>query len=527
VILLAVFPCLCGTILHAQPVITSDVCVYGGTSCGVAAAVEAARQGKTVVIVEIGGHLGGMTSGGQCRMDIGNKAAIGGIAREYFERLASHYGAGNHWVYEPGMAEKDFLEMVNAEKAPTFLHQRLHAVKKNGATIQQLQMESGQVFRALEYIDCSYEGDLMAMAGVSNAVGREPNSQYNETLNGIRATTPKCQFEVAVDPWIKPGDPSSGLLPLIQTNVFGFPGGGDESVQAFNFRMCLTQVESNRVTISPPEHYDPARYELLARYIEALAASGKTPKLADLIQFQAIPNGKSDVNNNGPISTDYVGGNGDYPNGTFEQRSDIWEAHEDYTRGLFHFLAVSQRVPEPLREEMQSWGLCKDEFVDNEGWPYQLFIREARRMVSDYVMTENNCAKSLAVPDAVGLAVGSPESHNCRRIVRNGRVENEGDVHGGSNPPFQISYRAIVPKAAQCENILVPVCLSASHIAYGAIRLEPVFMVLGHSAAAAACQAIDEKKPVQKIDVPKLQKRLITEHQVLEWKDENKTPLPK
>jgi hypothetical protein len=378
-------------------------------------------------------------------------------------------------------------------------------------------MEDGTVFQARVFIDASYEGDLMAKAGVSYFVGREANSIYHETLDGIRAATPKHQFTVPVDPYVRPGDPSSGLLPLIQIQPLGNAGEGDHSVQAYNFRLCLTQNPTNKMPIAPPADYDPARYELLARYIESLVAAGQKPRLRQFMDIIPMPQGKTDINNNGGFSTDFIGENYGYAEGSYAERERIWQAHEDYTRGFLHFLASSPRVPLPLRAEMQSWGLCKDEFTDTAGWPHQLYIREARRMVSEYVMTENNCRYSMKVPDPVGLAAYTMDSHNCRRIVRNGSVENEGDVQVGGFPPYQISYRAIVPRQSECENLLVPVCLSGSHIAYGSIRMEPVFMVLGQSSAIAAGLALEERVAVQKIQYEELRRHLLAAKQILEW----------
>ncbi|MDB6023628.1 MAG: xly [Pedosphaera sp.] len=502
----------------ATEFITTDVCIYGGTAGGVAAAVEAARLGKTAAIAEFGSHLGGMSSGGLSQTDIGNKGAIGGISREFYQRMGKHYGKEEQWSFEPSVAENIFFQMVNEARTPVYFHQRLASVKKDGPRISEIKMENGKVYRAKKFIDASYEGDLMARAGVSYAIGREANAQYHETLNGIRPQTPKHQFTVPVDPYLKPGDPSSGLLPLIQPGDGGTPGEGDHAVQAYNFRMCLTQNPDNRRPIAPPAKYDPSRFELLARYIEALTNAGKMPKLGELMHIQPMPNGKTDINNNGGFSTDFIGANYDYPEADYARRAQIWREHEDYTRGFFHFLATSPRVPEYLRKEMQSWGLARDEFRDTGGWPHQLYVREARRMISDYVMTENNCRESITLPDAIGLAAYTMDSHNCQRIVKNSHAENEGDTQIGGFPPYPIAYRSIIPKTGECENLLVPVCLSSTHIAYGSIRMEPVFMVLGHSAAAAACQAIDEKVPLAKVNVEKLQKQLLAEHQILEWR---------
>ena len=502
----------------AQERIEADICVYGGTAGGVAAAVQAARLGHQVVLLEFGRHLGGMTSGGLGQTDIGNKAAIGGIAREFYQRVGKFYGKEESWVFEPHVAERILFEMVNEAKVAVYFESRLKALFKEGAKIREIRMDDGRIIRARIFIDATYEGDLMAKTGVSFTTGREPNAQYGESLNGVRGVTPKHQFLVAVDPYREPGNEASGLLPLIQNAPAGAPGAGDAAVQAYNFRLVLTKNKGNQRPIAPPQNYDPARYELLARYLKAWAAStNRQPTLGQLMHIQMMPGGKTDINNNGGFSTDHIGANEEYPNGDYATRARIWKEHEDYTRGFLHFLATDARVPENIRREMQAWGLTRDEFMDSGGWPHQLYVREARRLVSDYVMTENNCRHSIQVPDAIGLAAYTMDSHNCRRIARQGRVENEGDVQAGGFPPYPIAYRSIVPKKSECENLLVPVCLSASHIAYGSIRMEPVFMVLGHSAAAAASAALEHNCAVQEVDVARLQERLQAGRQNLRW----------
>jgi hypothetical protein len=533
--------------ISAAEVIQSDLCIYGGTAGGVAAAVQAAHMGKTAIIAEFGNHLGGMTSGGLGATDIGNKAAIGGISREFYHRVALHYSkpkawrfqtqeeffkdrAGRTtvteltspdatmWTFEPHVAEDILFEMINEAKTPVYFQQRLAGVKKEGGHIIEISMEDGKVFRARMFIDATYEGDLMAKAGVSYTVGREANSQYDETLNGVRPTTPKHQFTVPVDSFLKSGDAPSGLLPFIQNVSLGEAGAQDRSVQAYNFRLCYTRNPANRLPHKKPGNYDASKYELLARYLEALVAAGKKPQLSEFWNPIAMPNGKTDINNNGGFSTDFIGANYDYPDANYAARAKIWRAHEDYILGFVYFLATSPRVPQNLRAEMQTWGPAKDEFLDTANWPHQLYVREARRMVSDYVMTEHNCRGQIKAEDPVGLAAYTMDSHNCRRVVRDGHVENEGDVQVGGFPPYPISYRAIVPKAAECDNLLVPVCLSATHISYGSIRMEPVFMILGQSAATIAALALDEKMPVQKLDDGKLRERLLADKQVLEWK---------
>jgi len=543
----ALFVLVVGPWVTANDLIKSDICIYGGTAGGVAAAVQAARMGKTVVIAESSSHLGGMTSGGLGATDIGNKAAIGGIAREFYHRVAQHYAQDDAWqlespeeyfqkranrnkladlkspdatmwTFEPHVAQNILFEMINDARTPVYFEQRLAVVKKKGLRITEIIMDNGRAFRAKMFIDATYEGDLMAKAGVSFTVGREANTQYGETLNGVRAETPHHQFIVPVDPYVQRGDPSSGLLPFIQSGDGGKPGQGDHCVQAYNFRLCYTKNPVNRLPHYKPKNYSPAKYELLARYLEALVADGKPPMLDKFWHPTWMPNGKTDINNNGGFSTDCIGGNYDYPNADYAARAKIWKAHEDYIQGFAYFLATSPRVPENMRSEMQQWGPAADEFPDTGGWPYQLYVREARRMVSDYVMTEHNCRGTVTVKDAVGLGAYGMDSHNCQRLVKNGHAENEGDTQVHGFTPYPIAYRSIVPKAAECGNLLVPICLSATHISYGSIRMEPVFMILGQSAATAATLALDEKVAVQKISYNRLRERLLADKQVLEWK---------
>ncbi len=541
---------LCLAILpshNATEVIEADLCIYGGTAGGVAAGVQAARMGKTAVIAEFGNHLGGLTSGGLGATDIGNKAAIGGMAREFYHRIALHYANSNAWrfeqceeyfahragrstanelsgpdatmwTFEPHVAEDILFQMVNEAKVAVYFQQRLASVKKQGGRIAEIAMENGKVYRAAMFVDATYEGDLMAKTGVGYTVGREANSKYNETINGIRAETPKHQFTAPVDPYLKAGDPGSGLLPFIQSGDGGTPGDGDARVQAYNFRLCYTQDPANRLPHRPPPKYDPARYELLARYLEALVAAQRTPELRSFWNPIWMPNHKTDINNNGGFSTDFIGANYAYPDADYATREQIWQAHEDYVRGFVYFLATSPRVPENMRTEMQKWGPARDEFLDMGNWPHQLYVREARRMISDYVMTEHHCRGHQTAEDPVGLGAYGMDSHNCQRIVKGGHAENEGDVQVGVSAPYPISYRSIVPKGGECENLLVPICLSATHIAYGSIRMEPVFMILGQSAATAAVLAIERKTSVQKLPYETLRPRLLADKQILEWK---------
>jgi len=506
---------------QAENLIETDICVYGGTSAGVVAAVAARRLGKSAVLIEPGRHLGGMTAGGLGATDVGNRGAIGGMAREFYQRVHDfylrRYGPDSEQVkdcrdgfrFEPHVAEMIFNEMVKEAGVPVFLGQRLKSVKKRRNRITEIATEGGTVFRAQVFIDATYEGDLMAQAKVSYTIGRESNAKYGETLNGIQFGHRGHQFRVPVDPYVVEGDPSSGLLKGISPDPPGHHGDGDHRVQAYCFRLCLTNVPENRVPFPKPKGYDPDRYTLYARYINkgVFEIFGNS---------QRLPNNKTDTNNHGAFATDNIGMNYDYPDGDWATRQRIIEDHLNYQQGLFWFLCHDERVPSHIREQVNQWGLAKDEFVDNGNWPHQLYVREARRMISDSVMTEHNCRGTVVAEDSIGLASYNMDSHHVRRLVIDGRVMNEGDVQVGVSP-YPIAYRSIVPRESECANLLVPVCLSSSHIAYGSIRMEPVFMILGQSAATAAHFAIDAKTSVQKIDVKKLQEQLLKDKQILRW----------
>lgn len=499
-----------------QPAIEVDVLVYGATSGGVIAAYTAKTYGKSVLLVEPGRHLGGMSSGGLGQTDIGNKYAVTGLALDFYRRLGSYYGRFEAWQFEPHAAEQVFEAYLDEAEVEILYSRRIKDVEKSGTDIQTVTLEyagsTGRtpdlVVAAKVFIDASYEGDLMARAGASYFVGREANSVYNETLNGVQLMTGH-QFPDGVDPYVTPGDPSSGLLPEI-TGVGVEPNGtGGRGVQAYNFRMSLCRDDAGRLPITEPDNYDPDRYELLLRLIE----KNDPQSLNELFIISEMPRGKTDWNNRGGFSTDFIGKNWDYPDADYDERAAIWKAHEDYQKGLLFFYATDERVPEHLRREMQTWGYCRDEFLDTDGWPHQLYVREARRLIGEYVMTEHNCVGAEVVEDGVGMAAYTMDSHNVQRVVIQGpdgtaMVKNEGNVEVGGFPPYPISYRSITPKREEVTNLLVPVALSASHIAYGSIRMEPVFMVLGQSAAVAAVMAIDANTSVQQVDVKALQKEL-------------------
>ena len=500
----------------------TDLCIYGGTSAGVAAALQASRMGKKAIILEQNGHLGGMSSGGLGETDIGNKAAIGGVSHEFYKRVGQKTGMTENWKFEPHVAEEVFNDMVKEANAPVHYYQFLKSVEKNGARLVSITMESGLTVRAKAFIDATYEGDLMAKAGVKYHVGREANAVYNETLNGVQVQRGH-QFDRAVDPYIKEGDPASGLLPGINPGDPGQKGDGDHRVQAYNFRLCLTKVPENRIPYEKPIGYDPLEYVLLARLLKA-----GYPENQIFQKFDPIYNKKVDKNNHGPVSTDFIGRNYAWPEADYATREKIFQAHVTYQKGLMWFLGNDPDVPASIRTKWSEWGLPKDEFQDTGGWPFQLYVREARRMISDYVMTEHNCRGHKVAEDPVALAAYTMDSHNCQRFVKDGRVWNEGDVQVGGFPPYPISFRSIVPKKAECENLAVSVCLSTSHIAYGSIRMEPVFMILAQSAATAAVMAMDQNIALQDVSYPKLRERLLADGQILEWtgkREANDQPL--
>jgi FAD dependent oxidoreductase len=502
--------------------VESDVCVYGGTSGGVIAAVQAARMGKTVTLVVVNNHLGGMTSGGLGQTDIGSFGTgyIQGTAREFYTRVGQKYGRGAKFTFEPHVAETVFSEMARQAGVKIYTNQYLASVTKNGRRIVAATMNSDNIFRAKVFIDASYEGDLMAAAGVSYTFGRESTNTYKESFNGIRPpNTGGHQFgALHINPYLATNNPAGELLPLIQSNAPGQPGTADQKIQAYNFRLCLTTVITNKLPIAAPANYHAAQYELLARYIQAIVAGGKVPKLGTFMNIYPMPNNKTDINNNGPVSTDFIGESTPYVQADYATRQQIWQAHKNYLQGFLYFLTTDSRVPFGVRTSMSNYGFCRDEFADNGGWPYQLYVREARRMISDYVMTQSNCLGNSVAPDSIGLGAYAMDSHNCQRAAVDGFVQNEGDTYNLTNLPgvYPISYRSIVPKSEECVNLLVPWCLSASHIAFGSIRMEPVFMILGQSAGTAAALAVDEKVPVQKLDYSKLRARLLVDRQILE-----------
>jgi hypothetical protein len=499
----------------SQKKITYDICVYGATSAGIIAAYTAKMQGKSVILLEPSNHIGGLTTGGLGQTDIGNKYAITGLSRDFYRKIGQHYGKFEQWTFEPSAASDIFNSYLKKADIKVFTKKQLINVIKSKSTIRQIELldenKQRMLVTAKYFLDCTYEGDLMAMAGVTFTVGREENKQYGETWNGVQMLD-KHQFPDGIDPFKTLGDSTSGFLWGISSEKLASKGSGDQKVQAYNFRMCLTDSVENMIPIEAPDDFDPSHYELLLRYIDK-----KQPLELNwsLMHLQPMPNRKLDINNSGPFSSNLIGGNYNYPNANYDERKIIQKKHEDHIKGFFYFLGNDPRVPAHLRAEMKKWGYPKDEYLNNNHFSPQMYVREARRMISEVVMTEKHCVGTQTVTDGIGLAAYTMDSHNTQRIIvkdASGKyqVKNEGDVQMGLGglDPYPISYRALLPRKSECTNLLVPVCLSASHIAFGSIRMEPVFMVLAQSAATAAVLAIDSKKGLHEVDVTKLQEIL-------------------
>jgi FAD dependent oxidoreductase len=484
-----------------------DLCIYGGTAAGVMAAVQAARVGMRAVVIENSNHLGGITAAGLGWTDFGNKTTVGGLALEFYRSIGRHYGKSEEWRFEPHVAEAVFEAWLKEAGIPVLRREYLAAVRMTGGRIESLQLESGSVVQAKIFIDATYEGDLFARAGVRHMVGREGNSVYGETVNGMQIHQ-KHQFDYAVDPYRIEGAPGSGLLPGIESVDDYAQGAGDQRIQAYNFRMCLTNDPDNRRPFIQPPGYSRNHYELLSRYLRG----GWKEVFA---KFDLIPGRKTDTNNHGAVSTDFIGQNHAWPNASYAFREKIFQSHVTYQQGLQWFLTHDASVPASIREAYAQWGLPRDEFMETGGWPHALYIREARRMIGDYVMTEHDCRGNRQAGDPVGLGAYGMDSHHCRRLAIKGRVWNEGDVQAAGFPPYGISWRSLIPSRGECSNLIVPVCVSASHIAYGSIRMEPVFMVLGQSAAIAAKLILAENCAVQDLPYATLREQLLRAGQVL------------
>lgn len=525
---------------QSASIFKADVIIYGGTSAAIIAAVEVAQSGKSVIVVSPDNHIGGMTSGGLGFTDSGNTGAIGGLAREFYHRVWLHYnepsaweweeqdqfgnkGQGSPamdginrtmWTFEPHVAEKIFEGFVRENNITVYRDEWLNrnsGVNTENREITSITTLSGKTFHGKIFIDATYEGDLMAAAEVSYVIGREDCSEYGEQWNGVQVGVYHHghYFKSNISPYITPDDPESGLLPYITSEPISPNCFSDNKIQAYCFRLCMSNHPENRMPFTKPEEYDSSDFELLARVFE----SGWNEWFR---KYDMIPNRKTDTNNHGPFSSDFIGMNYDYPEASYERRREIIKEHENYQRGLLYFVSTDERVPEEVRNRMAEWGLAKDEFVDNDNWPYQLYIREARRMVGKHVTTENEVLGKTQVPEPVGMGSYPMDSHNVQRFVTaEGYVQNEGDVGVKPKKPYQIAYGSITPMQEECTNLLVPVCLSSSHIAFGSIRMEPVFMLLGQSAAAAAVIAINDRVNIQDVNYRKLEGVLLSRGQIL------------
>lgn len=541
-----------------------DVCIYGGTSGGVVAAGALARLGRSVLLIEPTRHVGGLTSGGLGWIDFGRESTIGGMAKRYFDDLRKFYAeakaSSNGWSVEPHVAEEFFEKIIRENKVEVIREARLASVRKSGRRIRSIMLDKAPVDRrgapaakpleplwmsidAEIFFDCSYEGDLLAAAGVRYRTGREGRSEYGESLAGVSyspveneryegsgnsRTTKKTALRI--DPYVRPGDPSSGLIPLVSAAPLEPEGAAHAVVQAYNFRLCLTK--SDPIPIDPPSNYDPGRFELVRRYIAALDSIGDPLLPGDLyfnfghrnprphprlLKITRLMRGKTDVNNGScSISMDFINGGAEqYADGSWADRARIWHAHEDYQRGYLYFLRTDERLPEWLRKEIAPWGLPKDEFRDTGGWPSQLYVRQARRMISSYVISQNDCEKSVKREDSAGCGSYSMDSHVCRRLVRDGSIVHEGGFYTRIGGAYSIPYATIVPREEECENLLVTFCVSTTHVAFSSVRMEPPFMILSESAAIAADQALREGTSVQRVSMPVLRKRLLEAGQVL------------
>lgn len=523
-----------------------DVVVYGGTSAGVIAAVQAKRMNHSVVLVSPEKHLGGLSSGGLGFTDTGNKAVIGGLSREFYHRVWQHYqtseawpwqkredygnkGQGTPaidgaqrtmWIFEPHVAEAVFEDFVREfglrVDRDEWLDRGAGGLKKQNGRIVSMRTLRGKSYEGRMFIDASYEGDLMAAAGVSYHVGREAKSAYDEQWAGVQTGVLHHRHHFGVlkeeiSPYKIPGDPKSGLVARVSAEPPGDYGAGDKKIQAYCYRMCLTDFPENRVEFPKPDGYDANDYELLLRVFQA----GWRETFE---KFDPIPNHKTDTNNHGPVSTDNIGYSYDYPEATYARRREILKEHENYQKGWLYFIANDPRVPKDVQEKMRKWGFAKDEFADNANWPRQIYVREARRMIGNYVMTENDLLKKRTTPEVVGMGSYGIDSHNIQRyITPQGFAQNEGDIGVSTKGPYGIAFGALLPKKSECENLIVPVCVSSSHIAFGSIRMEPVFMILGQSAATAASMAIEQNKPVQDVAYSELKTHLLRDDQVLEY----------
>lgn len=506
---------------NTQPV---DLVVYGGTASGVMAAYAAARDGLHVVLLEPGAHLGGMVTGGLSATDLGQFKVIGGYVRDFYLRAAAHYGVHDlnrreNWYSEPHVDEAIFRQMLANAGVDVRLHERLKehkGVRVHARRIESITTMDGRHWKAKVFADCSYEGDLMAKAGVTYVYGRESSAQYGESWAGVRPYSPAHQFTWPVSAY----DKHHQLLPEISPGPLAAPGTGDKLVEAYTFRPVLTNNPANRLPFPRPEHYDASRFALLGRYLASFEKNrGRAPDLHDITIPILISKGKADFNNNGPFSTDYIGHSWNYPNGSYAERQAIWEETLNYVQGFFYFLSHDPSVPSGLQQEVNEWGLPKNEFMDTGHWPNQLYVRESRRMVGFYVMRQSDLQTDRTKPDSIGMGSYNSDSHNVQRVaLPDGSVRNEGNMEMHVQP-YEIPYRILTPQKSQVQNLLVTVCVSATHVAYSSLRMEPQYMIMGQAAGDAANLSVRKGVAMQDVPVKALQNELRSQKAVLSLLD--------
>jgi len=490
--------------LHAESSkLKYEVVVYGATAAGITAAIAVHRDGGKVIIIEPSKHIAGMMTGGLSAADVCKQATLGGISREVFEKIGARYGKEFGSTFEPRVAAEVFNNLIKENNLEILTETALKDIQIKSGKIQSITLSSGRNISGNVFIDASYEGDLMAFSKVSYTIGREGREVYNESMAGVRPDggMKRHQFQA----FINPKDLNNKLLPGVSSEMLAGEGQGDRKVPSYNYRPCLTKRVDLKIPFAAPKGYDSYDYEVLVRYFKA------KPDLShrDLFTVLKVPNGKFDLNNGGPFSTNLIGENWDYPDADFEKRAELARLHSDHIKGLMYFLSTDPKIPARIRNEISSWGYCKDEFTESGNFPSQLYVREARRMIGEYVLTQNDLKKQRRKSDSIAMASCPIESHHVQRLVgKNGAVFVEGHLQT-SVSPYQIPYRSILPKRDQVQNLLVPVALSASHVAYSSLRMEPVYMALGQSAGVAAMMASKSGLAVQDIDTTKIRERLL------------------
>lgn len=514
-----------------------DICIYGATPAGITAAIAAKQEGASVLLIEPSRWLGGILGAGiKPAQDCSEARAVGGLTKKRVFELGE----------TPPLIRQNLARWLEAEEIPLLFEQRVARVCKNGASIRHIELElappdalgvptpkatgAGETIEAKLFIDASYEGDLMALAGVQYATGREGREEFGEAPAGVGKPT----NWTPIDPYICPGDIQSGLLPLLEAD-HGLPeGAGDRYTQAYNFRFYITQDPEKSAPLAKPDGYDAAQFEIIGRYAEHIAATAKNEGEMMERLSRIFPGTKCQDEYNYQRTSLFtiapLGISRGYQDGDWPARAQVWQGHIDYLNGLHHFLSTDARVPAAFREQTARTGLERAMHPETGGWPQQLYVRIARRMKGRYVLTHADVLNQTCEADSIGLALYGVDTYPARHIAtrdpqhgENGQmgVASEGNMflgkQRGTGVPYPVPYRALTPKIEACSNLLVPVCFSASYIAYASARMEPVFSILGESAGVAAALAVQKSTTVQNVDVPALQRRLVERGQILEW----------